>query len=326
MAGASNAPSGSLTGTFALTAGTCGTKSGTVSGSYFRLAFPGGTSDAGPFFQNANTKCTTSLSYTLLNPGTQHGLVTGSYQADPSPAFSRNGDALANEIIRPVSFAGAKLSLSTSPSNPGMKKTLPKPSIAVAGGQLSGQVSALTAVWDNMLINQGSPKPGQRVAEMPTTALSGSYNEQTHRFVLVWSSEIVGGRFSHFVGYWHLAGTFYPVAQIPQHVAQPISGTKPTTASAKPSKRQATQNEVKLVNCQRVPGGWSAGGTATGAGAVSGTFQIVVYFKTSAGTRLATSSTTAQVPGGGFAFWTTKASFAAPNAVQCVLGPVTETG
>jgi hypothetical protein len=37
---------------------------------------------------------------------------------------------------------------------------------------------------------------------------SGLYEEKTHAFVLIWASQIQGGPFNGFSGYWHLQGTF----------------------------------------------------------------------------------------------------------------------
>jgi len=40
--------------------------------------------------------------------------------------------------------------------------------------------------------------------------VSGTYDSATHAFVITGASEIVGGPFNGFTGYWHLPGTFAP--------------------------------------------------------------------------------------------------------------------
>ena len=162
-----------LVGTFRLAAGRCDATTDSVSGSYFRLIFPGGTVANGPFFNNANARCS-NPSYTTLRAGTQGGLVTGSYQPNPTPAFSRTGSALADDIVQPVSFTGIDLSVSTNQTDPQTRRGVPMPSVSLGvGGQLSAQLEALSIAWNKLYINQGSPKPGgQRPGA--TTAVTGS--------------------------------------------------------------------------------------------------------------------------------------------------------
>src|SRR5438477_286183 len=72
-----------LVGTFRITSGSCdGSK---VAGSTFRMVLPSGT-DRGPFVTNNDSACS-DKSYTLLEPGSDGGLVTGGHQAEPAPGF-----------------------------------------------------------------------------------------------------------------------------------------------------------------------------------------------------------------------------------------------
>ena len=75
------------------------------------------------------------------------------------------------------------------------------------GGKLSGNLEALSAAWRRVFINQGSPKPRGRRPGL-TQPVSGTYNARTRSFVLTWTSQIVGGPFTGFIGYWHLVGKF----------------------------------------------------------------------------------------------------------------------
>jgi hypothetical protein len=195
-----------MVGTFELTAGVCNPVTGAIVGSYFKLIFPGGNVHTGYFFQNTSSRCF-NKSFTTITPGTEGGLLTGGFQPAPTRSFTKNGDARAHAIIRPVSFAAIDLSLSTQAIDPQTKKRVPAPVMDNNGGRLSGNVEALSAEWRSIYFNQGSPKPGGHRPGL-TQPVSGSYNVRTHAFTLDWTSKIVGGPFTGFIGQWHLAGKF----------------------------------------------------------------------------------------------------------------------
>jgi hypothetical protein len=195
-----------LVGTFRITAGSCNPATGAVSGSYFRLIFPHGNVRHGFFFENSTSPCY-DKSYTTISPGTQGGLVTGVFQVGPRRAFDAKGDAQATAIIRPVPFASVALSLSTQSRDPQSRKVVSPPSIQNAGGILSGNLEALSVSWKRIYINQGSPKPGGAHPGL-TLPVSGTFNKRTHRFTLLWTSQIVAGPFVGFIGEWYLTGTF----------------------------------------------------------------------------------------------------------------------
>ena len=195
-----------LVGTFRIAGGSCDPLTGAISGSYFRLIFPKGNVRTGFFFQNSTSPCF-DKSYTTISSGTQGGLVTGRFQPGPRRAFTPSGDARANTIIRPVPFAAIDFSVSTQPIDPQTGAAVPTPSIMDAGGALTGNLEALSASWKRIYINQGSPKPrGGRPGL--TQPVYGRYNTRTHKFVLSWTSQIVGGPFTGFIGDWYLSGTF----------------------------------------------------------------------------------------------------------------------
>jgi hypothetical protein len=204
--GASGSAATPLVGTFKITAGSC--SGATPTGSYFRMIFPGGSLTAGKFFDNPDSLCT-DKSYTVVSPGTAGGLRTGKYQPDPSPAFSTSGGALASTIIQPEAFTAINFSIATDKTDPQTALAVPAPVIKVRRGKLSGQVTALSAAWNNLYFNQGSPKPDGTKPGL-TQAVSGTYNAKTRAFVLTWASAVVGGPFNGFTGYWHLQGTFKP--------------------------------------------------------------------------------------------------------------------
>jgi hypothetical protein len=180
---------------------------GVATGSYIRLVLAGGTKEKGPFFPNPSSTATT---YTLLRPGTDGGLRTGTYQPAPSPAFSGSGDALANRIIAPQRFALIQYSVQTSPKDPQTGADVPAPSISVSpDGRLSGQLQAFAAQWNKQHFNVGSPKPDGSFPGL-TTPVTGTYDAATKAYTLEWTSQIVGGAFNNFSAVWHFEGTFEP--------------------------------------------------------------------------------------------------------------------
>jgi hypothetical protein len=195
-----------LVGTFHLTAGS-DTGAG-ASGTYFQMISPGGTIAKGPFFSNPDSAAV-DKAYTLLSPGTDGGLITGSYQPNPNPPFDASGNALAASIVQPTKFTAIEFGLSTNATDPQTGKSTPVPTISVKEGKLSGQLAAWAASWNKLNFNQGSPKPDGTSPGL-TAPLSGTYNSSTHAFVITWASQVVGGPFNGFTGSWHLQGTFSP--------------------------------------------------------------------------------------------------------------------
>jgi hypothetical protein len=200
----SGTANGSLVGVFKITAGSCSGSS--VSGSYFRMVQSGGTPSAGPFVANGDSTCATTT-YTPLSPGTEGGLITGSYQSQPSNPFDASKNGVAAKIIQPVKFFAVDFALSSNPTDPQSGTSVPAPSLKVSGGKLSGNLSALSVAWNGQQFNQGAPKPG---GSLPgnTVAPSGTYDSGSGAYTLDWSSQIVGGPFNGFTGVWHLVGTF----------------------------------------------------------------------------------------------------------------------
>jgi len=195
-----------MRGTFKVTAGSC--TASAVTGSYFRMIYPGGTVAVGKFFTNPDSTCS-DKTYTVVRPGTQGGLVTGSYQPDPTPAFNAQGGALASDIIEPQSFTGIDFSIATNEVDPQSQQNVAPPAVERSGGKLTGEITAWSAAWNKLYFNQGSPKPGGSLPGL-TAKLTGIYNPKTRAYVLTWTSQVVGGPFNGFTGEWHLSGTFVP--------------------------------------------------------------------------------------------------------------------
>lgn len=194
-----------LVGTFRITAGECG-GDGITGGSYFRMATPAGNPENGPWVNNTSSPCDDNT-YTPLSPGTDGGLSTEDYQPHPDPAFDDDNNALADRIIQPTGFNGTDFAVAANPVDPQTEEEVPVPSIDAAGGDLSGQITAWAAAWNDQHFNQGSPKPdGDQPGD--TFGPTGTYDPATGAFTLEWASLIVGGPFNNFTGVWHLEGTF----------------------------------------------------------------------------------------------------------------------
>lgn len=199
------APSGELVGTIQLDPGAC--EGGTFSaGSYLQMVLPGGTAEAGPYFENPDSGCD-DKAFTILEPGTDGGLVIGDYQPSPEPAFGADGSALADAIITPTPFTAIAFSFSSNPTDPQTELDVPAPTLTFDGEALTGDLSAVTASWNNEWFNQGSPKPDGSSPGL-TSPVTGTYDPETGAITLEWASQVVGGPFNDFTGIWHLEGTF----------------------------------------------------------------------------------------------------------------------
>ena len=203
-----------LTGTFRATAGSC---SAGISGSWFRMLSPAGSS-----VTNSDSPCS-DQSYTPLSPGSDGGLVTGGYQPDPSPAFDGTGNGLAHRIFQPAKFYGVEFSVATDPTDPQTGTAVGTPAISVNGNTLGGDLRAFTVSWNNQHFNQGAPKP-DGTSPGKTSGPTGIYNAATRAYKLTWSSQIVGGPFNNFTGTWQIEGTFVP-ASSSQAAGPPPAGT-----------------------------------------------------------------------------------------------------
>jgi hypothetical protein len=198
---------GALTGVFNITAGRC-SDAGVTTGSFFRMVQPKGKTSTGPFVKNGDSPCG-DKTFTPLSPGSDGGLVTGSYQPHPNPPFDGSGNGSAKALSKPQKWFAVAFSLATNPTDPQTKKKVEAPTIEYSGGKLSGDLRALAAAWNGQHFNQGAPKP-DGTSPGNTTAPSGTYDAETKAFTLTWASQIVGGPFNNFTGVWHLQGRFEP--------------------------------------------------------------------------------------------------------------------
>jgi len=201
------APSGpqELVGLFGVDPGACA-DAGATAGSYFRMVQAEGTVADGPFIENGDSSCG-DRTWNPLLPGADGGLRTGSYQPSPDPVFDATGNATAQSIVMPVPFFAVNFGVATNETDPQSGESMSAPTLTVTDGELSGDLSAFAAAWNNQQFNQGSPKPDGS-SPGNTTAVTGTFDEATNQYTLDWTSLIVGGPFNNFTGVWHLEGTF----------------------------------------------------------------------------------------------------------------------
>jgi hypothetical protein len=248
----------SLVGTFKIQAGSC--TGGGESGSYFRMVEAGQApngSDA-DYLVNSNSTCS-DQTYTLFEPGTSGGLVTGGYQPGSQPAFDGNGNALSNQIVQPVAFFGVNFSVTTAATDPQTNQSVPAPSVEADGTSLTGDLEAWSAGWNKQYFNQGAPKPGGSSPGF-TAGPTGTYDSSTNAFTLTWTSQIVGGPFNNFTGQWHLVGTFEPGSG-----TSPPPTTTPTTTTT-----GSTSPPTSGTTGTGSSGGTEASSTGTSSGSATG--------------------------------------------------------
>lgn len=203
----SQADKGRLVGLFRMDSGECSGK--TPEGSYFQMIQPGGEIAKGPYVENGDSPCR-DKTFTPLRPGADGGLLAGEYQPYPDPAFAPDGDSLASSVVTPEKWFGVEFSTATNQTDPQTDVDVGAPEVVLVGkNRLGGDISSFSAAWNKQHFNQGAPKPdGSRPGN--TMLLSGTYDAATDAFVLEWASQIVGGPFDKFTGFWHLEGTFEP--------------------------------------------------------------------------------------------------------------------
>jgi hypothetical protein len=237
QAGARSSTNGggrALVGLFRLTSGTF--DGGHLGGTWFQMLQPGASVKSGPYMKNADSSADGGLA-TLLQPGTSGGFRTETYQSQPIPAFDSGGNSLASAIITPTEFFGVKFSLSTNKIDPQTKTACVPPIVELKNGKLTADLSSWAASWNNQNFNQGAPKPvsstsaqspGQKQAQeawnfvsqrwlgsapkstVTGVSATGTLDPKTDKFVLQWTSLIVGGPFNGFTGLWHLEGVYQP--------------------------------------------------------------------------------------------------------------------
>jgi hypothetical protein len=197
----------SLAGLFKIEGGQC-SGAGVTAGSYFRMINPGGKIGEGPYISNGDSPCG-DKTFSPMFPGSDGGLRTGVYQPEVSPPFDSGGNGATETVAKGVPFFAVRFAVATNQKDPQTSTDAALPAINVKDGKLSGNLSAFAASWNNQHFNQGSPKPDGSMPGL-TSGPTGTYDSATKKFMLEWTSQIVGGPFNNFTGVWHFEGTFEP--------------------------------------------------------------------------------------------------------------------
>lgn len=95
--------------------------------------------------------------------------------------------------------------------------------------------------------------------------------------------------------------------------------TNDTVVPISVPNQDSVRKDVNILNCSASSGGWSAGGSVHNTLGKQATFDITVFFTSTADTDLAYATTSVTVPAGKGSLWNAKATFAAPTSVLCVL-------
>ncbi|MEV6773413.1 hypothetical protein AB0N05_32755 [Nocardia sp. NPDC051030] len=223
----------------------------TVTGTWFRMAQPGGTPEQGPYMPNGDSPAQGGAT-TLLEPGTAGGLRVGAFQSEPKPGFA-HGNSLSASITKPTKFFAVEFGISTNPVDPQTQREVSPPTVTREGDKLTANLASWAASWNDQEFNQGAPKPPERQGAQVAGAeqvqkvwdfvahewfdrpksdatqgpsATGTYDPGTRHFTLQWTSLIVGGPFNGFTGVWHLEGVFEPDAAAPS--------APPTSPAAQP--------------------------------------------------------------------------------------------
>jgi ABC-type glycerol-3-phosphate transport system substrate-binding protein len=109
-----------------------------------------------------------------------------------------------------------------------------------------------------------------------------------------------------------------------QGAAPPTTPTtvKVTTSPATAPSQASIRKDVQLFNCAAAKNGWSAGGTVESSLNHPATYDITVFFTSSAPENLDYGSTSVPLKPGQVKLWSVNAIFAAPSTVLCVLTSV----
>jgi hypothetical protein len=216
------APAGEpLLGMFDISEGAC--SGGPVTaGSFFRMFDPGGG-----LVTNGSSPCG-DKTFTPLSPGSDGGLSTTGFQPHPDPAFDGAGNGTNDKVTRPQPFYGTRFSTATNQKDPQTGVEVGPPKLVTdESGNLSGDLRAFSAAWQNQHFNQGAPKPDGS-APGQTAAPAGTLDHADGSYTLEWKSHIVGGPFDNFTGFWHLEGTFRAGETAPSQAgAVSSAGTAP---------------------------------------------------------------------------------------------------
>jgi len=198
-----------LVGTFRISAGRCHGKDRPPSGSYLVVA----AASSGQDVANPEGGCD-NPAYTPLAPGTDGGVVTGTFQPNPVPTFGPDRNSHAARIVAPVSFQGFKLGMATTAADaqhgPGGPATMTAPSATIDGhGHLHLDLRSLDISYGGAPASTCAQSLAGGCWDLGSGAVTGTYDAATGAFTAEW---FVGESFTPLGDSLrvYLEGTFVP--------------------------------------------------------------------------------------------------------------------
>jgi hypothetical protein len=197
-----------LEGLFRISAGKCSGTTGLPTGSYLIvLAAVSGKTVGNPDGGCANP------AYTLLEPGTDGGLITGEFQQVSGATFDRDRNSRDGRIIAPVAFDKLLVGFGTSSRDeqdaPTGAPAFPEPAAIVAGTVLSVDLRSLVVSYAGNARASCKTSYGVGCWELGSENATGTYDAATGHYSVQWFS---GASFTPKGDSIeiHLEGTFVP--------------------------------------------------------------------------------------------------------------------
>jgi hypothetical protein len=183
--GQATGPARTLLGTFDIQPGKCPSAHKAPTGSFLVIV----NSAGGKTVANPAGGCANKF-YTPLTPGLDKGIMTGQFQANPTPTFDAHSNSLANAVIQPVSFLGVKFGMGTSANDvqddPAGSPTFAPPRAVVRGTKLSIDLRSLNITYGGPASTTCVTGHGFGCWNLGSRAATGSYDPKTHDYVVQW--------------------------------------------------------------------------------------------------------------------------------------------
>lgn len=174
-----------LTGLFKLAPGRCTSATAKPTGSYLIVI----SASQNKAVRNSRGGCV-NKNFTVLRPGTDGGLITGRFQAAPTPLFDARRNSRAGAIIKPVRFGPFRLGFATDAHDEqdavGSAPAYVAPIATVSGKALTVDLRSLVISYGGQPNSTCASGYGIGCWELGSRSASGSYDPITHRFVIDW--------------------------------------------------------------------------------------------------------------------------------------------
>jgi len=181
----STGPVVTLHGTFEIQPGRCTSSHGVPTGSWMVIV----DSADSKTVANPDGGCANHF-YTPLTPGTDRGIETGQFQANPTPTFDTTSNSLADAVITPVSFDGKKFGMGTSANDvqdaPNGGPVFTAPRALLQGSKLSVDLRSLNITYGGPPGSTCASAQGYGCWNLGSKAATGTYDAATHTYEIEW--------------------------------------------------------------------------------------------------------------------------------------------